>query len=154
MADVFDKLKRAEVMSKIRGRGNKSTELALALAFKRARVSGWRRHVLFKPFPAISDQKPGEVRRLSIRPDFVFYRHRTIVFVDGCFWHGCPAHATRPGSNAEFWDRKLAGNIARDRRAERALEAAGWKVIRFWEHELKHPDVVVLRLIKLFTEVP
>jgi DNA mismatch endonuclease (patch repair protein) len=72
----------------------------------------------------------------SVRPDFVFPKRRLAVFVDGCFWHGCPKHATRPRGNAAFWRRKLAANKARDRRVNRVLRAAGWRVLRIWEHEL------------------
>ena len=60
--------------------------------------------------------------------------------MDGCFWHGCPKHATQPKTNAKFWRLKIATNKARDRKVNRLLKAAGWKVIRIWEHELKHRD--------------
>jgi DNA mismatch endonuclease (patch repair protein) len=69
-------------------------------------------------------------------PDFVFQRLRTAVFVDGCFWHGCRAHCKQPAGNRSFWRRKLAGNKARDRRVNRTLRAAGWRVLRVWEHAL------------------
>ena len=58
------------------------------------------------------------------------------VFVDGCFWHGCPKHGTQPKSNAAFWRKKIAGNKSRDRRVNDALRKLGWKVTRIWEHEL------------------
>ncbi len=67
--------------------------------------------------------------------DIVFPRQRLAVFVDGCFWHGCPEHASWPKSNAEFWRNKIEENIARDADTTRRLEMAGWKVIRVWEHE-------------------
>jgi DNA mismatch endonuclease, patch repair protein len=70
-----------------------------------------------------------------VRPDLVFASKKVCIFVDGCFWHRCPIHATQPKSNAGYWREKLAKNVARDRRANRALEANGWTVIRFWEHE-------------------
>jgi DNA mismatch endonuclease (patch repair protein) len=57
------------------------------------------------------------------------------VFIDGCFWHGCPDHATRPQRNADWWASKLDGNKERDRKTTHSLEAAGWRVLRFWEHE-------------------
>jgi len=62
------------------------------------------------------------------------------VFVDGCFWHGCPKHATWPKNRAEFWLKKLLGNKARDRHVNRALRGRGWKVVRVWEHELRRKD--------------
>lgn len=70
-----------------------------------------------------------------IRADIVFTRQRLAVFVDGCFWHGCPQHGRRPRSNAEYWAAKLARNAERDRMANDALVAAGWRVLRLWEHE-------------------
>jgi len=71
-----------------------------------------------------------------VRPDFLFRRERLAVFVDGCFWHGCPAHYTRPKARRAFWDAKIAANQARDRRIDRALRAAGWQVLHVWEHAL------------------
>jgi DNA mismatch endonuclease (patch repair protein) len=70
-----------------------------------------------------------------IRPDIVFTRQRLAVFVDGCFWHGCPEHCVMPKANRLFWRRKLERNIERDRETDRRLEAAGWCVVRVWEHE-------------------
>ena len=148
MSDVFDAAKRSQVMSSIRGRGNRSTEMKLAAAFRERGLSGWRRHVLLKPRLARADQETDErQRRVSVRPDFLFRKQRVAVFVDGCFWHGCPLHCKRPAANAEFWDRKLTGNVRRDERTTRAIEAAGWIALRVWEHELSKPDEVVERVI-------
>jgi DNA mismatch endonuclease (patch repair protein) len=69
------------------------------------------------------------------RADIVFPRERVAVFVDGCFWHGCPEHATFPRANAEFWRAKLANNIRRDRDTDERLRRSGWVVLRFWEHQ-------------------
>lgn len=66
--------------------------------------------------------------------DIVFPRARIAVFLDGCFWHGCPQHATSPKSNAEWWRTKLDRNMARDQETSEYLRAAGWTVLRFWEH--------------------
>lgn len=57
------------------------------------------------------------------------------MFVDGCFWHGCPAHYTEPGTHADYWGPKVAGNVERDRDTDRRLREAGWRVVRAWEHE-------------------
>jgi DNA mismatch endonuclease (patch repair protein) len=73
-----------------------------------------------------------------VRPDFVFPKLRLAVFVDGCFWHACPKHATKPRKNAAFWRKKFAANQARDRLLTRTLRRVGWRVMRLWEHELKH----------------
>ena len=74
---------------------------------------------------------PGSRRRA----DLAFTRARIAVFVDGCFWHGCPVHGTWPKANAEWWRDKIERNVQRDRNTTDALEAAGWRVLRFWEHE-------------------
>jgi DNA mismatch endonuclease (patch repair protein) len=129
MADVFTKTKRSEVMSRIRGRGNRDTELALAKLFHQHRITGWRRN-----------------RPVFGNPDFIFQMHKLAVFVDGCFWHCCPKHATKPKTNRAFWHRKLARNRARDRLVTRKLRNAGWHVVRFWEHDLARPDWCVSRI--------
>jgi len=71
----------------------------------------------------------------AIRPDLVFTRQRVAVFVDGCFWHRCPAHGTMPATNREYWEPKLAANRERDLRMTHDLQQAGWVVVRVWEHE-------------------
>lgn len=67
--------------------------------------------------------------------DIAFTRAKVAVMIDGCFWHGCPVHATQPKSNAQWWREKLDRNMARDRETTDHLTAAGWTVLRFWEHE-------------------
>lgn len=141
MADVFDTKKRSEVMSRIRGRGNKSTELALASAFRKAGIKGWRRHIAIK-----LDLGPRVAKRVSkaqliVRPDFVFRRERVAVFVDGCFWHRCPLHSKVPVSNREFWEQKLAYNVNRDLVVTRELKKCGWRPLRIWEHDIHYNAV-------------
>ncbi len=140
MTDVFSVAKRSVVMSRIRGKGNKSTELLLAAAFRKAGIRGWRRHVLLK---LTLESKRGSENNLKpellrVKPDFVFSKERIAVFVDGCFWHQCPFHSTIPENNRRFWEEKLARNIERDRAANKALKAAGWFVLRIWEHNLSN----------------
>ncbi len=77
------------------------------------------------------DLAPGS----RVRPDIAFTARRVAVFVDGCFWHACPQHGTRPASNTWYWGPKLQRNVERDRAADAALAAAGWQVVRVWEHE-------------------
>ena len=79
------------------------------------------------------------------RGDIVFTRRRVVVFIDGCFWHGCPEHRAAPASNAVFWAKKLTQNLRRDRDTDRWLREAGWTMLRFWEHE--HPNSVVERIV-------
>lgn len=75
--------------------------------------------------------RAGTVR---VRPDVIFTRWRVAVFVDGCFWHGCPEHQHLPNRNVDYWVPKLAANVERDRRVDAALGDAGWVVVRIWEH--------------------
>lgn len=84
---------------------------------------------------------PGMARR---RIDVAFTRAKVAVLIDGCFWHGCPEHATHPKSNAEWWRKKLDRNMARDRETTEHLTAEGWMVLRFWEHEA--PEEVAVRV--------
>jgi DNA mismatch endonuclease (patch repair protein) len=72
---------------------------------------------------------------LRVKPDIVFPKKRLAVFVDGCFWHRCPIHGTQPSVNTEYWEPKLNKNVARDRRVDLKLTAAGWRVVRIWEHQ-------------------
>ena len=69
------------------------------------------------------------------RADVAFVTAKIAVFVDGCFWHGCPQHGTWPKANAAWWRAKIAGNLQRDRDTDARLLAAGWRVLRFWEHD-------------------
>jgi DNA mismatch endonuclease (patch repair protein) len=73
--------------------------------------------------------------RSAPRPDIAFAKQRIAVFIDGCFWHQCPEHATMPKANRGFWEPKLRRNVERDRENDAALQAMGWTVVRFWEHE-------------------
>jgi DNA mismatch endonuclease (patch repair protein) len=85
----------------------------------------------------------------AIRPDVVFTRARLAVFVDGCFWHGCPDHGNRPRQNSRYWDAKLARNQDRDRRYDDMLKSGGWTVIRFWEHE--RPEEAAQTILRILT---
>ena len=79
-------------------------------------------------------------------PDIVFHEHLIAIFVDSCFWHGCPNHLRRPNSNRAYWDKKIDGNVCRDRRKRAALRREGWSVLRVWEHDLKRPDAAIARI--------
>jgi len=179
MADVFSKRKRSEVMSRIRGRENKDTELALARLLRTHKIIGWRRHRLVRVAvegsslrvegkkPRRNSQRSTFNSQLTVRPDFVFLKSRTVVFVDGCFWHGCPKHcnplkwlkkSSMPSKNPPspkgrlrrtgraFWRRKLSANKVRDQVVTRLLRRAGWRVLRVWEHELARKNE--LRLLR------
>ena len=132
MADIWSKQKRSEVMSLIRSRGNKATELRLIEIFREFYITGWRRN-----------------QPLFGKPDFTFRRERVVVFVDGCFWHGCPKCYKRPSSNQAFWDTKIGNNRKRDRRVSRELRREGWKVVRIWQHQLNKSAVIANRVIRV-----
>jgi len=125
----FGGLTRSEVMSRIRGRGNERTELRLARLMRVERIRGWRRHL---PIPG--------------RPDFSFRKQKVAVFVDGCFWHGCPRCFRLPKQNRAFWKAKIEGNRKRDRSVNGRLRRLGWKVVRIRECQLKHADRVVSKV--------
>lgn len=120
MADVFSKEKRSEIMSRVRGRGNRATEERLIDLFKVHDVKGWRRN-----YPLFGS------------PDFVFRSAKVAVFVDGEFWHGHPTLGSVPTTNSEFWRQKIEKNKRRDRAVNRVLRKKGWTVVRIWQHELK-----------------
>lgn len=130
MPDVFTKEKRSEVMSRIKGKGNKDTELAMIKILRKYHLAGWRRNQV-----------------VMGRPDFIFPKQKVALFVDGCFWHGCPKHSNIPQNNREFWEKKLLGNMDRDKLVSRELRKVGWKVVRVWEHELSNSDRVVKRIL-------
>jgi len=136
MSDVFTKEKRSDVMSRIKGKGNKDTELAMILILRKYHISGWRRN-----------------QGVFGRPDFIFPKQKVAVFVDGCFWHGCPVHSNTPKNNRDFWEKKLGGNRARDLLVTRQLRKNGWIVLRFWEHEMKKQEKVAQRIITALVKV-
>lgn len=147
MADVFDPVKRSEVMAKIRGKGNRSTELALVQGFRAAQITGWRRHVEFCfRVPVQLNAAKSREGAVKVRPDFVFRSAKLAIFVDGCFWHCCPLHSKVPENNRAFWESKLSANVSRDKRATRLLRKAGWSVLRIWEHELQDVEMVVKKI--------
>ena len=123
MADIYSQTKRSEIMSRVRGYGNRSSEHRLIGIFKAASITGWRR------------KQP-----LFGRPDFIFPKQRLAVFVDGCFWHGCPVHASCPSTNRAFWKLKLSRNKDRDRLVTRVLRSRGWRVLRIWHHQLSRKN--------------
>jgi DNA mismatch endonuclease (patch repair protein) len=163
MADIFTKSKRSFVMSRIRSRGNKDTEVALAKLFRKHKITGWRRQVQIGG-GARSPRRAGRLSAkrgahgvtrptLRVRPDFIFPRLKLAIFVDGCFWHGCPRHGTQPKGNRAFWKRKFARNLARDTLVNRTLRRSGWRVLRVWEHELarKHEARLLTRIQRALT---
>ncbi len=118
MVDIWPTWKRSQVMSRIRGKHNLSTEMKLITLFRTAGICGWRRH-----------------QRLVGWPDFIFPKQRVAVFADGDFWHG--RSSRRPVQNAIYWKNKIECNQRRDKRTTRKLRRLGWSVVRIWESDLK-----------------
>lgn len=105
--------------------GNRSRDTSPELAVRRLlHAAGLRYRVDYRPEPSL--------RRTA---DIVFTKQRVAVFIDGCYWHACPEHGTSARTNADYWSAKLQRNVARDADTTAQLEAAGWTVLRFWEHE-------------------
>jgi DNA mismatch endonuclease (patch repair protein) len=137
VADVYDEATRSTLMSKVRSKGNKSTELRLIEIFNERGIKGWRRNYAVKG-----------------HPDFVFFKKRIVVFVDGCFWHGHDCRNTRPKQNENFWTAKRERNMARDKAITAEFERRGWTALRIWECELKKKNLpeLLTTLDSLFTE--
>lgn len=118
--DSVSKAQRSRIMAQVKGTRNKSTELVFVRLLRDLSIHGWRRK-----YP------------LQGHPDLVFPKARLAVFIDGCFWHGCPRHCRMPSDNRTYWEQKIFGNVARDRKLSRHLKQSGWSVVRFWEHDMK-----------------
>lgn len=108
-------------MRAVRSQGNRSTERRLCACLVQSGLKGWKTHAA----------------RLPGKPDVVFDGQKVAVFVDGCFWHGCKRCYRRPKSNRAYWDAKVRHNASRDKRQSATLRRDGWRVVRFWEHEVR-----------------
>ncbi len=111
---------RSNIRRVVKSRGARSTEARLRAAMVARGIRGWAMH---------ANSLPG-------KPDFIFPVEQLAIFVDGCFWHGCPKCYRRPHSSQDYWDAKVRGNILRDRRHRAHLRRTGWRVMRVWEHEI------------------
>ena len=130
--DKYTKEQRHIMMSAVRSKGNKSTEMIFMHLLRKNKIAGWRRH-----YP------------VEGTPDFVFPKEKIAVFIDGCFWHKCPKCYRRPKSNKKYWDQKVEDNQRRDTNKRSRLRRDGWRVMRIWEHELKHNiEPLIMKLQK------
>lgn len=130
MADVLTSAQRRYCISRIHG-SNTKPEIALRSAL-------WSLGFRYR----VTNKMPG-------KPDILFTKARIAIFVDGCFWHACPRHFTMPKSNKQFWKLKITRNKERDGEVNKALRRQGWRVIRFWEHEVSNNlERCVIRLTK------
>lgn len=120
-------------MSSIRGKGNKSTELRLRMGLVNAGISGWTIH---------EDGLPG-------KPDFYFKKNKVAIFVDGCYWHGCPKCGHIPKTRSEFWSAKIRRNKQRDKNVNKIIRSIGITPIRIWEHEVKNPKNLKIIINKI-----
>jgi len=129
--------RRAKTMAAIRGKHTQTTELRLRMAFVRAGIRGWRTNV---------GDLPG-------KPDFYFPEKRLAVFVDGCFWHGCPRCGHYPQTRQAFWKAKIRRNRERDRQQTKGLRENGIQVIRLWEHVLRDSQALERRIARIQYEL-
>lgn len=128
--DVHDSKTRSYNMSRIRGHNTKPEIL-----FRRALWGAGFRYRLHSKLPG--------------KPDICFISKKIVVFIDGCFWHRCPVHYVAPRTRSDFWEKKVAENVARDEKINVKLISEGWTVLRFWEHEVKeNTDICVKKLTK------
>ena len=133
--DVLTKEQRSFCMSQIRGKNTKP-ELML-------RKTVWKLGLRYRIHYSLLG-----------RPDIVLVKKKIAVFVDGCFWHGCPVHGVKPKTNRKFWEDKIRGNIVRDERNTTQLSNAGWIVLRFWEHQIKNDLITVSSIIVKASNAP
>lgn len=131
MADTVTKKQRSKNMASIRSTGNRSTELALVSLLRQNKITGWKRNN----------------KTVLGRPDFVFSKIKVVIFVDGCFWHGCSKCNLKPKSNKTYWDQKIIRNKKRDNNVKRELKKSRWKVVRIWEHDLNNGSVKAVKKI-------
>lgn len=129
--DVFSKGKRSQIMSRISGKDTKPEIVVRSLLHR----MGYR-------FRLHKQSMPG-------RPDIILPKHKKVIFVHGCFWHGhkdCP-RSKKPSTNVEFWNKKIDGNIERDKKNIKSLENLGWETLILWTCEIKNQDVLKHKLI-------
>lgn len=136
--DTISPAIRSRVMARVRSRGNRSTEWRLRACLIQAGVRGWKLN-------------PPD---MFGKPDFAFQKQRLLLFVDGCYWHGCPRCYRRPSSNTDYWDAKIRRTRARDRRTTRRLKRDGWRVLRIWEHQLSATNAVLVRIKAVIADAP
>ncbi|HOB52797.1 MAG TPA: very short patch repair endonuclease [Acidobacteriota bacterium] len=132
MTDVFSKEKRSWIMSRVKGRDTKPEIIVRSLVHR----MGFRFRIHRRDLPG--------------KPDIVLPRHKKIIFVHGCFWHGHKLcrYSKRPTTNKLFWNKKLEGNIERDKRFRRMLSRKGWEVLIVWQCEIQKPQTLLRKLEK------
>ena len=138
--DRVSRAGRSAIMSRIRGRGNKRTETDVIRLLRKSGITGWRRHQTIRFAESRSSRassSDGVRFKAQVRPDFSFPKLKVALFIDGCFWHGCPKCYRKPKTRGRFWTTKVRRNRERDLFQTFGLKVNGWRVIRIWECALK-----------------
>ena len=129
--DIFSKKKRSEIMSHIK---SKDTKL----------------EVLFRKMLRVKGLHFGKnLSKYFGKPDIIFKKHKLVIFIDSCFWHGCKRHLRMPAAKRGYWKNKIERNKKRDKEVNRYYKKGSWEVLRIWEHEInKNPDGAVNEIVK------
>ena len=131
-ADIYSKQKRSEIMGSVKGKNN-LLELKFCKILKYAGFNFSR-----------------NVEKLPGKPDIVFRKKKIVIFIDGCFWHGCKVHFKLPQSNQWFWEEKIGKNIKRDKQINKFYKEMGWLTARIWQHDIeKHLEKTMKSLLKI-----
>jgi DNA mismatch endonuclease (patch repair protein) len=129
--DIYSKKKRSKIMGSIKGRDN-LLELKFEKILKDAGLK----------FKRNAEELPG-------KPDVVFKNKKIIIFVDGCFWHGCKKHFSLPKSNQWFWKNKIEGNINRDKSINKFYKNMGWRILRIWQHDMTRKSNKIAKILSV-----
>jgi len=120
MADIVSKKKRSEIMSAVRSKDSK-----IEVDFRKAI---WKAGFRYRKNPT----------KYFGKPDIVLLKHKTVIFIDSCFWHGCKKHCRVPTARKKYWTEKIARNMTRDKQVSKHYKKQGWKIFRVWEHEISN----------------
>lgn len=132
MTDKVSPKKRSQIMSKIKSKNTKLENKIIS--------DLWKRGFRFRR----------NVASLTGKPDIAIKKYKIVIFIDSCFWHGCPQHCRMPSSNRTYWEKKIKRNKERDREVTNFYKEKGWHILRIWEHELKNDYENILNKIEKF----
>jgi len=126
--DKFTRAKRSQIMSHVKGRDSK-----IEVSFRKEL---WKRGFRYRK----------NASGYFGKPDIVLKKHKTVIFIDSCFWHGCKKHGSIPAVRKSFWSNKIAQNISRDKEVTKRYKKQGWKIFRVWEHDLRNIEQAVRKI--------
>ncbi|MEK7089159.1 MAG: very short patch repair endonuclease [Patescibacteria group bacterium] len=132
--DIYSKKKRSQIMSQIKNRDSKVEVLF--------RKELWKRGLRYRK----------NSKKYFGKPDIILFKHKTVIFIDSCFWHGCKKHGTLPKTRRYFWKRKLKRNVNRDKEVSKYYKKNRWKIFRIWEHDIKKNSTKTITKIGDFLE--